>query len=885
MLTENQLKAQISTIVHARRSDSIIGIHAPVRWAGAAEIQVDGVDYRIISAETELELRAALAEPIPEGKRPVVVTTLRENEVGEDLRYRFREREFHTLSAKDLLQELFQAKEIDPRLGRLKWMATTLAELKPDGGYAPPPQGTLDQDTAWGAFLSVRLGLSAARPDLVTLLGWSRNPRNVERWATLESDPSKATSDWLAAAGGSETELIWSALRKNPRESVIALGLAALVLFERDDLPSDIAVARGKYETLFFDGLHLTPEAGRVLARAALAWLTQAGIASEAGRTEVEKSDRILRDLRIDDRARDSEASLMGWEQRLAAFGRSLRAWLKAPAAIAEVNRAAESTKKSHWAEVEAKRVEQIDMAVRLCRWMSQDGSETPTGSFEALSRHYANDLSYVDWARYALFHGDSQEDLNLAYEELVHAINERREAFNRTFANSLVQWTAAGSTADNVICIEDTLARKVAPVASAGPVLLVVLDGLSLPIHRQIAAALVKDGWAEAVDENATESSLVIAGLPTVTEWSRRLLLSGSTDIAPGADEAAAFRDAPALQLCSRSSHPPKLFRKGDLTESGGRSIAEELRREIMSPSRQVVGVVINAIDDHLAKDDQLPIAWDRQSIPILQQVVELAQGAGRSVVITSDHGHVVTHRARSIGSAPNDRYRLPIGSLLEEEVHFERGRGARFSAGGIFAPWSEKVFYTTRRNGLHGGVTPQEVLVPAAVFVHDSVAPKGWKLVPQQFPKWWWEQELVREATPVPVTDPKPARKSKPSAAEATLPLFAAASTPTAQSWIEQLFASELYQEQYKRAGRNPPNPDTIRKVLEALTERQYTLLKSVLAQQSGEPEIRLNGLLAMMRRILNVEGYPVLSVDDASGTVRLDIKLLHTQFELTA
>jgi hypothetical protein len=121
-----------------------------------------------------------------------------------------------------------------------------------------------------------------------------------------------------------------------------------------------------------------------------------------------------------------------------------------------------------------------------------------------------------------------------------------------------------------------------------------------------------------------------------------------------------------------------------------------------------------------------------------------------------------------------------------------------------------------------------------------------------------------------------------------DATLPLFAAVALPPASStsdWIDTLFASPLYQEQYARVGRNPPNPETIKRVLLALKERQGTLLKSVLVQCSGEPEIRLPGLLAMLRRILNVEGYQVLGVDEASGTVRLNLDLLRTQFDISA
>jgi hypothetical protein len=43
-------------------------------------------------------------------------------------------------------------------------------------------------------------------------------------------------------------------------------------------------------------------------------------------------------------------------------------------------------------------------------------------------------------------------------------------------------------------------------------------------------------------------------------------------------------------------------------------------------------------------------------------------------------------------------------------------------------------------------------------------------------------------------------------------------------------------------------------------------------------------LPGILSSLRRILNVEGYPVLSIDDSSGTVRLNRELLKSQFDLT-
>ena len=53
--------------------------------------------------------------------------------------------------------------------------------------------------------------------------------------------------------------------------------------------------------------------------------------------------------------------------------------------------------------------------------------------------------------------------------------------------------------------------------------------------------------------------------------------------------------------------------------------------------------------------------------------------------------------------------------------------------------------------------------------------------------------------------------------------------------------------------------------------------------LARELQFPTLRLPGLLAKMQRILNVDGYPVLSRDDASDTVELNRDLLLKQFDL--
>ena len=53
--------------------------------------------------------------------------------------------------------------------------------------------------------------------------------------------------------------------------------------------------------------------------------------------------------------------------------------------------------------------------------------------------------------------------------------------------------------------------------------------------------------------------------------------------------------------------------------------------------------------------------------------------------------------------------------------------------------------------------------------------------------------------------------------------------------------------------------------------------------LARAIEYPPMRLRGLLAVTQRVLNIDGYAVLSRDESSDTVELDRELLCRQFDL--
>ena len=100
---------------------------------------------------------------------------------------------------------------------------------------------------------------------------------------------------------------------------------------------------------------------------------------------------------------------------------------------------------------------------------------------------------------------------------------------------------------------------------------------------------------------------------------------------------------------------------------------------------------------------------------------------------------------------------------------------------------------------------------------------------------------------------------------------------------SWIERLLASPIYAAQKGLAARPAVEDGRVRACLVALEARGGKLTRAALARALGVPPLRVTGLIAALRRLLNVEGYPVLSVDEASDTVELNRPLLGTQFEL--
>ena len=188
------------------------------------------------------------------------------------------------------------------------------------------------------------------------------------------------------------------------------------------------------------------------------------------------------------------------------------------------------------------------------------------------------------------------------------------------------------------------------------------------------------------------------------------------------------------------------------------------------------------------------------------------------------------------------------------------------------------------------------QEMVVPVTVLSAQDDLPPGWSEAPADEPAWWFAPlESVVGVQPEPAAEPaKPPRKKKagllfdvdaePVAVEKPVasPIEAAIPriTPT---WLNQLFASAVLAEQKAHAGRAVPGDDVIRKILSAVNEQGGKMMAAALARKMDLPPFRLYGLVAAVQRVLNVEGYSILTRDEASDTIELNRELLCRQFDL--
>jgi hypothetical protein len=99
----------------------------------------------------------------------------------------------------------------------------------------------------------------------------------------------------------------------------------------------------------------------------------------------------------------------------------------------------------------------------------------------------------------------------------------------------------------------------------------------------------------------------------------------------------------------------------------------------------------------------------------------------------------------------------------------------------------------------------------------------------------------------------------------------------------WVHALLTNDVFTRRRERAGRGAPGEDRVRALLSALGRHHGRLSPAALAVAAEVPAGRLDGLLAALRPLTNVDGYPILTVDRYAELVELRISDLRRQLPI--
>jgi hypothetical protein len=889
--TFGQIRARVQAVRRKMPDARVVGIQAPGRYAGQ-RLRADGPEtYRIEQCDSPLAARVALVDEEPGVTVTVLVTGLSEKELGEDVVVRLAKRKLFTIDSWQIVKDLFQAHTVDPRLRSHGWIANRLLESAAVAPPAPAAGGYLDAEVVWPLLLDRMIGLAGDRPDLPALLRWSAIADNVQRFRRLSEESRIAVVDWLAAQVGPAAAAVLHCAATLDGPDALPVGLV-LDIVHHPQAGGRLDRAAGRLER-FLGGP--TPENG-VVERWHAAATEAARLLDGDPRTRgqiLHRADEVLREVQAEDFAHLSDVLPRGFDQRLASLGDLLGQAVEGGADLSAALREARDAVRRHdQARRESRQLQRVEMALRLVRWLKSAADTAEPSSMAEAAHRYMEQGCFVDWARSVLRSAEPVRGLSEGYAALVGRVIESRQVQNRRFAELLRDQTAVGRAGTDPVPVERILDEVVAPLAAHAPVLLVLLDGMSAAVARELLADVTRLDWASLGPEGRPVRP-GLAAIPCVTEASRASLFCGRLCTGPSDNEAAGFAAHPGLRLHCRSGHPPILFHKMALQEAPDTGLAADVREAIASPMKRVVGVVVNAVDDQLLKGEQLDLRWTRDEIKVLPSLLYEARSARRVLVLLSDHGHLLDHLTEQHPGEGGERWRPDDGRPREGELEVQGPRVLLAEGHRLIAPWSERVRYGARKNGYHGGLTPQEMLIPTAVLASAEVRLPGWAETPDPTPDWW-EETPAPTPPPAAVPSVKTPRKppetlwefaeQEPALAAEALPTKEAA-TPARPDWVAALLACPLFAEQKQLGGRTVPPDDVFGKLLSALDGAGGKMTATALGRRLETPLFRLRGLLAVMQRVLNVEGYAVLSHDEASDSIGLDRDLLLRQFDLLA
>lgn len=914
---------------HGEAGGKPVGVQTVETWAGPERLTVASKDrthtYRVCACASTLALRAALAAPRTEGETPVLLWAHPAKDLPEDIRARLRRGRLERLEPWDLALAALDVTSVDPLLdapGSTPWLPERLLDAI-DQSPAPlrPRNGYLDAETGWAMLIGPMLGLPPqTRQDLPGMLATFEDAGARAAWVALKDDERAGLRRRVEALSGPAAGPAlgsWMLAEEAPTPLSAGLVLDALgsghARSDRDDVRRLVR---------FEDRLGLAEDdrgARGPWASAAVAAVER--LEEEPRRRALARADALAAEHGLTEACHGSVWLPSAWKARVGAFAEALAVAVEGPAAgpsqqLLALEEDLGRHRLSH--DTPALRTrDRVRASLSLLRWLGlpTEAGEAPS-RFEDAARSFADGGSHADDARRRVLGGDAHPRLDAAVRGLLAAAGKKREAENERFGASLAahleKAPAERAVARNhgLVPADCFVDEVLVPLAKTKrPLLLIVADGLPLDLARPLVRDADLKHWREQAFEGDPRRLLGVAPLPTVTRLARTTLLTGRRAVGDAETERAGFAGHDALHAAGgKGALRPLLLHKSKYFRSDRSGLTETCRAALEDTKQRVVGVVINAVDDALGGNDRVEEAWSAGDLPGLRDLFRLAEESQRLVVLTSDHGHVsergtaalVADRVAEGGGG--ERWR-PGRDAAGDPV--EPGSGERLFRGpgvgfpgeegvGIVAPWTESLRYTRGANdGYHGGATPQEVITPILVLDASPEKTVGLEDLPEDTPLWVIDPGLdaahLQEAEaappparPRPTPEPAPAGGLFEPEAEPAPP--AEPRKPTASHpWISDLLASEVFASQKSTVGRRPLDDDSVAAWLVALADLGNQVTLPAIASRLSLSPVRTRGEVAILQRLLNVDGYEVLTLEGVSQTLRLNRELLLIQFDL--
>lgn len=894
----------------------VVGVKAAPIWnLGDLDDPVTGT-IRIEPCPSPLAARRAIADFAADEASTdnsvtlVLLTDVPEGELGADLLGRFVRPKLYSLSPWDAVRQRFRAKALDPSFGepRFSWMADPLLDVPMDS--LPAGAVVLTAESGLRAVTAAVLGATGTSLErlLVATTDRSFTSRLEAADPRLVSSLCSTLGDLLGPAG----QLVTGAIAQGRGERCVPAGLAARTV---------VGAVNGSRAQARIEDLtgsdSVTDAALEAWARAAERAFAEIATTGGDRSASVYDIDHVGSALVTDWQAASLDASdvlSISFEARLDQMADLLHSALDSSGVIdPETMRQAVHRVVTHriaGTEPGRPRAQRAQLAARLVSWLRDPlSAQHGTGAGTARSTQltltesvsaYLADGAWVDAARRRVGEGDdSPQRFAEVLQRISEAAHQRRADGNRAFAGALARWTTDGTASElpptDIVAVESVLADLVAPLAKKAPVLLVVLDGCGLAPFLELGDQFAQFGLKE-IGQN-DRRRVALAALPTVTEVSRTSLLTGRLRTGAAADES---RDLPNHPQIAKLAGPKALVvhHRPDLVSGVGQGLPQHVSAALAENGPRVVAAVVNTIDDELSRGTFNP-EYRIEHLGPLPALLRAAAATGRIVIVTADHGHVLGVGLDGKGDVARsgeggDRWRVADRSPSDDEVLLSGPRVLLGDERGVLAPWHDDLRYSAKHGGYHGGATPDECIVPLSVFAPAGVdLPSGWALLSVAKPTWWdlhvdvVEPEKTKRPTRKP-TKPKPSEQDTGQAAlfeePATTPQAPEAEDApvlVAPSWVDEVIASDTYAVQLGSIGRGKPDPDKVRATLVVLHQRGGVANHAVVAQATGMPVGRVAGFVAIVARVLNVDGFGVLTIDTTAQEARLDEALLRSQF----